>query len=56
MPQIIAALCGGMVLGLFPAGANGAPQTVWMLVVSGILLLAGAAAVWNVKETFGSKK
>ena len=56
VPQIIAALCGGMVLGLFPAGANGAPQTVWMLVVSGILLLAGAAAVWNVKETFGSKK
>ncbi len=56
VPQIIAALCGGMVLGLFPAGANGAPQTVWMLVVSGILLLAGAAAVWNVKETFGSQK
>ncbi|MDE6043290.1 MAG: MFS transporter [Muribaculaceae bacterium] len=56
VPQIIAALCGGMVLGLFPAGANGAPQTVWMLVVSGLLLLAGAAAVWNVKETFGSKK
>ena len=56
VPQIIAALCGGLVLGLFPAGPNGAPQTVWMLVVSGILLLAGAAAVWNVKETFGSQK
>ena len=56
IPQIIAALCGGIVLGLFPAGGNGAPQTVWMLVVSGILLLAGALAVWNIRETFGSQK
>ncbi len=55
VPQIIAALCGGLVLGLFPVGSNGAPQTVWMLVVSGLLLLAGAIAVWNIRETFGSQ-
>lgn len=54
VPQIIAALCGGMLLSLFPAGSNGAPQTVFMLVVSGVLLLLGALAVWNIRETFGS--
>lgn len=53
VPQIVAALCGGLVLGLFPNGSNGAPQTVWMLVVSGVLLLAGTLAVWNIRETFG---
>lgn len=26
-----------------------------MLVVSGVLMLLGAAAVWNIKETFGSQ-
>ncbi len=56
VPQIVAALCGRLVLGMFPVVQHGAPQTVWMLVVSGILLLAGSVAVWNVKETFGSKK
>ncbi len=49
-PQIIAALCGGSLLSLFPVGANGTPDTVWMLVVSGALLLLGSLAVWNVKE------
>lgn len=54
IPQIIAALCGGMILSWFPVGANGAPQTVMMLVVSGILLALGALFVWNIRETFGS--
>jgi maltose/moltooligosaccharide transporter len=54
VPQIIAALCGGLILNLFPLGSNGAPQTVCMLVVSGVLLLLGALAVWNIKETFGN--
>ena len=49
-PQIIAALCGGALLSLFPAAANGAPDTVWMLMISGVLLLLGSLAVWNVKE------
>lgn len=55
IPQIVAALCGGSILHCFPVAANGAPQTVCMLVVSGILLLLGAAAVWIIKETFGSQ-
>ena len=56
LPQIIAALCGGAILHCFPIGANGAPQTVFMLMVSGILLICGAAAVWIIKETFGSQQ
>ncbi|MDE6369769.1 MAG: MFS transporter, partial [Muribaculaceae bacterium] len=56
IPQIIAALCGGLVLSWFPVGANGAPQTVMMLVVSGILLAVGSLFVWNIRETFGSAK
>lgn len=56
IPQIVAALCGGAILHCFPAATNGAPATVYMLVVSGVLLVLGAAAVWIVKETFGSKE
>lgn len=55
IPQIIAALCGGFILGFFAPMDNGAPATVWMLVVSGILLILGCVAVWNIKETFGSQ-
>lgn len=54
--QIVAALCGGLILHCFPAAANGAPMTVGMLLVSGILLGCGSAAVWIIKETFGSQK
>ncbi len=56
IPQIIAAICGGAILSLFPVAENGAPDTIFMLVVSGILLVIGACAVWNVKETYGSTK
>ena len=56
IPQIVAALCGGFVLGIFNPMENGAPATVWMLVVSGILMAIGACAVWNIKETFGSQQ
>ena len=56
VPQIVAALCGGLILHCFPAAANGAPMTVGMLLVSGILLGCGSAAVWIIKETFGSQK
>lgn len=55
IPQIVAALCGGAILSCFPVGSNGAPQTVWMLCVSGILLAVGALFVWNIRETFGSQ-
>ena len=56
VPQIIAALCGGLILHCFPAAENGAPLTVAMLAVAGVLLLLGSIAVWNIKETFGSAK
>lgn len=56
IPQIIAALCGGLLLGTFPLSANGAPDTVWMLVSSGVLLVLGSVAVWNVRETYGEKE
>lgn len=56
VPQIVAALCGGLILHCFPAAANGAPMTVGMLLVSGILLVCGSATVWIIKETFGSQK
>ncbi len=55
IPQIVAALCGGAILHCFPTAANGAPLTVGMLVVSGILLLLGSLTVWIIKETFGSQ-
>ncbi len=55
VPQIIAALCGGSILGMFAPAANGAPNTVWMLVTAGILLAIGAVAVWNIRETYGSQ-
>lgn len=56
IPQIIAALCGGAILSAFPLASNGAPSTIWMLVVSGVLLIIAAAAVWNVKETYSSQQ
>ncbi len=56
IPQIVAALCGGAILSLFPIAANGAAATVNMLTVSGILLFLGAIAVWIIKETLGSQK
>lgn len=56
IPQIVAALCGGFILHQFAPMANGAPATVWMLVTSGVLLLIGSVAVWNIRETFASQR
>lgn len=50
IPQIIAAALGGVVLSLV-----GSAQSSMML-VSGVLLLAGAASVSIIKETLGEKK
>ena len=59
IPQIVAALFGGLLLGAFPLVSSGvstgAPNTVFMLVCSGVLMLLGAFAVWIVKETSGEK-
>ena len=56
IPQIVAAVCGGLLLKNLAPAANGAPNTVLMLVASGILLLLGAATVWIIKETYGSQQ
>ncbi|MCH5220267.1 MAG: MFS transporter [Muribaculaceae bacterium] len=60
LPQIIAALLGGLLLSIFPLVSEGpsagAPNTVFMLVTSGVLLLLGALSVWIVKETTGEAK
>ncbi len=60
VPQIVAALLGGLLLGSFPliseGTSAGAPNTVLMLVTSGVLLLLGSLAVWIVKETSGEKQ
>ena len=50
IPQIIAAALGGVVLSLV-----GSAQSSMML-VSGVLMLAGAASVSIIKETLGEKK
>lgn len=56
IPQIVAALCGGAILGLFGTTASGAPNTAMMLVTSGVLLAVGALAVWIIRETYGEKR
>ena len=49
LPQIIAAICGGWILGLFPA-VEGVAQQQYMMVVAGVLLILGALAVATIKE------
>ncbi len=50
IPQIVAAIIGGSILSLFPVASNGVAQTVFMLMVSGLLLVIGAIAVLAIKE------
>ena len=45
LPQIVAALCGGVLLKYICAGTQ-----VWMLFIAGVLLLAGAAFVLLIRE------
>lgn len=55
IPQIVAAVLGSLLVYPFaPSLANGAPNSTFMLLISGILLLIGAATVWIIKETSGS--
>lgn len=61
LPQIIAALLGGLILGFFPVAAAdtaqaGAPQTIFMIAVAGVLMLIGALFVWNIKEVSAEKQ
>lgn len=50
LPQIVMASLGGLILHVLPLGANGAPNEPWMLMLAGILLLCGGAAVWVIRE------
>ena len=54
MPQIVAALLGGVILGIFTMPGEAAPQ-VLMLVVAGVLLFIGACCVYFIKETSAEK-
>ena len=56
LPQIIASLLGGLILGLIPLSDKGVANAPAMLFISGVLLLLGSIAVWNVKETYGTQK
>ena len=50
LPQIVAALLGGVILKVLPLAENGASNQPMMMVIAGILLFAGAASVFAIKE------
>lgn len=50
LPQIIAASLGGIILGLFSVPEGTAAPEPYMLVIAGVLLFAGAAAVLLIRE------
>ncbi|MBQ8866406.1 MAG: SLC45 family MFS transporter [Bacteroidaceae bacterium] len=50
LPQIVAASLGGLILGLFPTTAGEAAPESYMLILAGLLLFAGAASVFIIKE------
>ena len=49
LPQIVAALLGGVILKVLPLAENGASNQPMMMVIAGILLFAGAASVFAIK-------
>ena len=49
LPQIVAALIGGVILKVLPLAENGASNQPMMMVIAGILLFAGAASVFAIK-------
>ena len=49
LPQIVAALLGGVILKVLPFAENGASNQPMMMVIAGILLFAGAASVFAIK-------
>ena len=55
IPQMIAALMGGLLVKWLTPADGIAPQD-YMLVLSGVLLFAGALSVWIVKETHGEEQ
>ena len=49
LPQIIAAVLGGLILKFIPVAANGASDQPMMLFIAGVMLFFGAVAVKTVK-------
>ena len=49
LPQIVAAILGGMILKALPLAENGASNQPMMMVIAGILLIAGAVSVFAIK-------
>lgn len=49
LPQIVAALLGGVILKVLPLAENGASNQPMMMVIAGMLLFAGAASVFAIK-------
>ncbi len=55
VPQIVAAVAGGWILGMFTKD-GAVPPEVNMLVLAGVLLIVGACCVNVIKETSGNKE
>lgn len=49
LPQIVAAIMGGLILKVLPLAENGASNQPMMMVIAGILLICGAASVFSIK-------
>ena len=50
LPQIVAAILGGLILKMLPAASNGAANQPMMIFIAGIFMIAGALAVYAIKE------
>ncbi len=50
LPQIVAAILGGVILSALPLADNGAANPPMMMVIAGVSLLIGSAAVFLIKE------
>ena len=50
LPQIVAAVLGGVILQALPLADNGASNQPMMMFIAGVFLVTGAAAVFAIKE------
>ena len=50
LPQIVAAVLGGVILHALPLADNGASNQPMMMFIAGVFLVTGAAAVFAIKE------
>jgi len=50
LPQIVAAVIGGLILQHLPLAANGASNEPMMMVIGGCMLICGAISVFGIKE------